>query len=154
MTEAEQILESARTVLVVDWPSRDVPDTLAEAGYTVVVKGGPEPDNYLVRELQDGEIVVRDIHRRPEQANLVYSHRPLDELPGIVTMAKEIGARAVWCQSGLASDETKDPAGCWVPDDASRKARRLVESAGLLYIQDPYIADTVRRLKLDNERRM
>jgi hypothetical protein len=41
-----------------------------------------------------------------------------------------------------------------VQDDASREARGLVESAGLLYIQEPYIADTVRQLRIDKERRI
>lgn len=34
LTEAQKILESAGSVLVVDWPSRDVPETLAKAGYS------------------------------------------------------------------------------------------------------------------------
>jgi hypothetical protein len=66
-----------------------------------------------VYELEDGEIMVRDIGRPPK-------------LPGILAMAKEIGARS----------------------------RGLVESAGLLYIQEPYIADTVRQLRIDKERRI
>ena len=37
MTQVEPILAMARTVVVVDWPSRDVPDTLARAGFTVLV---------------------------------------------------------------------------------------------------------------------
>jgi hypothetical protein len=32
-TEAERILGQAGSVLLVDWPSRDVPDTLTNAGY-------------------------------------------------------------------------------------------------------------------------
>ncbi len=148
MTDAEQLLESTGSVLVVDWPSRDVPDTLARAGYMVVVKGGREPDNYSVHELRDGETVVCNVAGPPEQADLLYSHRPRDELPGIVAMAKEIGARAVWCQSGLASAGTKDPKGCWVPEEASREARSLVESAGLRYVDDVYIADAVRDLEI------
>jgi hypothetical protein len=40
VTAGEQLLESANSVLLLDWPSRDAPDTLARAGYEVVVKGG------------------------------------------------------------------------------------------------------------------
>jgi len=36
----------------------------------------------------------------------------MDELPGIVAVAKEIGAHAVWYQTELASDGAKDPKGC------------------------------------------
>ncbi|MDX6567053.1 MAG: hypothetical protein QOE10_2715 [Gaiellales bacterium] len=41
MTDAEQLLESANSVLIVDWPSRDVPDALARAGYGVVDSQAP-----------------------------------------------------------------------------------------------------------------
>ncbi len=148
MTEVEQLLEAASSVLIVDWPSKDVPDTLVRAGYTVMVKGGPEPDNYSVHDLSEGKVVQRAAGRRPEQVDLVYMHRPLEELPGIVAMATDVGAQAVWCQSGLASAGTNDPKGCWVPVDASRKARSIVESAGLRYVDDIYIADAVRQLTL------
>ena len=36
---AARILAEARSVLVIDWPSRDVPASLALAGYMVFVKG-------------------------------------------------------------------------------------------------------------------
>jgi hypothetical protein len=144
-TEAERILDGTGTVLLVDWPSRDVPDTLANAGYEVFVKGGPEPDNYSVYACRDGQVEARKIGRQPEHADLIYSHRPLDELPGIVAMATTIGAKSVWYQSGLASDGAKDRVGCWVPADASHKARGIVESAGLHYIDNVYIADAVRQ---------
>jgi hypothetical protein len=41
VAEAGQILRETGSVLVVDWPSKDVPETLTRAGYTVLVKGGP-----------------------------------------------------------------------------------------------------------------
>jgi predicted CoA-binding protein len=139
VTDAEQLLESANSVLIVDWPSRDVPDALARAGYGVVVKGGPEPDDYAAYELADGEVVARPIGHAPERIDLLYCHRPLEELAGIVAMAQGVAARAVWLQSGLASAGVRDPTGCWLPDDASREARRLVEAAGLLYVDETYI---------------
>ena len=74
----------------------------------------------------------------------MYSHRPAGELPGIVSIARRLGAGAVWHQSGLASDGTKDPQGCWMEQGASRAARTVVESA--LAYESPYIADEVRRL--------
>jgi hypothetical protein len=146
VTGVDQLLLAAGSVLLVDWPSPDVPDTLVRAGYTVVVKGGPGPADYSVRESRDGEIVVRRLGRAPERVDLLYAHRPLEELPGIVGMALEIGARALWYQSGLASPGARDPRGCWVPYEASRQARTLVESSGLAYVEDVYIADAVRRL--------
>jgi predicted CoA-binding protein len=146
MPDAKRILEAAKSVLVVDWPLRDVPETLARAGYTTVEHGGPEPDNYSVYEVRAGEVVTRRVGRAPDHADLVYTHRPVDELAEIVSFAEAIGATAVWFQSGLAKDGTPDKKGCWLPDAESQRAREIVESAGMSYIQEPYIADAVRDL--------
>ena len=143
MGDAGQVLDAARTVVVVDWPTKDVPETLARAGYTVLVKGGPEPDNYQAYEVQGSQVVTRRTGQ-PPAADLVYSHRPIGELPGIVDMAQRLGASAVWVQSGVASDGTKAPNGCWMDQAVSRAAREIVESAGLAYLETPYIADEVR----------
>ena len=148
MTEAADILLAADSVLVVDWPSRDVPDTLARAGFAVVVHGGPGPEDYTEHRLENGGIVAVQIGRPPEHADVVYTHRPVDELPEIVETASAIGARAIWVQSGLAGDGQKDPSGCWMPPEDSRRARPIVESAGMTYIDEPYIADVVRQLGL------
>jgi predicted CoA-binding protein len=131
VTAVEEILRAATSVLVVDWPSRDVPDTLARAGYAVFAKGGPGPDDYSVRELHGDDVVVRDAGAAPKHVDLVYSYRPPEELPGIVAMATALGAATVWCQS-------PDPSG---------EARRVVEEAGLHYVDDVYIVDAVRRLR-------
>jgi predicted CoA-binding protein len=144
--EAETVLASARSVLLVDWPSRDVPDTLAGAGYRVVVKAGLGPAEFAEQQPSEGTFVSHPIGRPRERFELVYAHRPLAELPEIIALAKEFGAKAVWYQSGLDGDGAKDPKGCSVPQQASREARDLVESAGLSYADEQYIADVVRSL--------
>jgi len=144
VTEAGRILRETGSILLVDWPSKDVPETLARAGYTVLVQGGPQPDNYSVYEVRNGEVVSRRTGRAPAAVDLVYSYRPVEELPGIAAMAQRLGAGAVWLQSGVASDGTKAPDGCWMDQASSRAARAVVESAGLAYIEAPYIADEVR----------
>ncbi len=146
MSDATQTLQPTSSVLIIDWPSRDVPDSLARAGYTVTVKGGPGPEDYSAYELRDGEVVASHVGRAPEKVDLVYCHRPPTELPGIIAMATELGAQALWCQSGLADTETKDPKGCWVSEETSRQARQLVEAVGLRYVDDVYIGDAVREL--------
>ena len=141
---AARVLADARSVLVIDWPSRDVPASLAFAGYTVFVKGGPGPADYAAWELDGGEPVPRQLDREPESVDLVYCPRPFGELPGIVALAGRLGARALWWQTGLASGGGKDPSGCWVPPEESRQARELAAAAGLAYIDDVYIADAAR----------
>ena len=139
-----RVLAETRSVLVIDWPSRDVPASLAYAGYTVFVKGGPGPADYSAWALDGGEPVSRALGREPDRVDLVYCHRPLGELPGVVALARRLGARAFWWQTGLTSGGGKDPLGCWAPPEESRQARQLAASAGLAYIDDVYIADAVR----------
>jgi predicted CoA-binding protein len=150
MSAAERTLRSARQVLLVDWPSREVPQALAEAGYAVVVKGGPEADAFTSWHLAGGEVRRRDLGGPLDHADLVYAYRPLDELPGIVQTALRLGASAVWRQSGLDSTGSRDPVGCWLPATESQQGRQLVESAGLGYIDDVYIVDAVRALAPDS----
>ena len=70
--EAMLALERAHTVLVVDWRSTDVPDTLVRAGCAVVVKGAPNRIATRVRELNRGEVVSRKLTDPPQSAGLFY----------------------------------------------------------------------------------
>ena len=141
---AARVLAETTSVLVIDWPSRDVPASLALAGYSVFVKGGPGPADYAAWELDGGEPVSRALGRAPDRVDLVYCHRPFGELPGIVALAGRLGARAFWWQTGLSSGGGKVPSGCWAPPEESRRARELAAAAGLGYIDDVYIPDAVR----------
>jgi predicted CoA-binding protein len=146
MIDADRILTTAETVLLVDWPSRDVPDTLSRAGYTVLVKGGPAPDDFSAYEVSEGQVVEQRTGKLPTHADLIYAHRPLGELSAIAAMGHQIGAAVLWWQSGLDDTGTRNPHGCWAPADHSQRARSIAEAAGLDYIDDVYIADAVRRL--------
>lgn len=139
MPEAAGPLAGVRSVVLIDWPSRDVPDALARRGLTVVSNDGP--DEYNAYELVGDEVRVRSVDGLPERADLVYTHRPIDELPEIVETAKELGAKIVWLQSGRDASGAKDPRGCWLSADDARKAREIVKAAGLGYIDSPYIGD-------------
>ena len=145
MTDIAKLLADTKTVLLIDWPSRDVPDTLARSGFMVVSNDGP--DEYNAYEIEGGEVRVRDVGQLPRTADLLYTHRPIDELPEIVDTAKAVGAKAVWIQSGRDEAGVKDPRGCWFAPEESRKARGIVEGAGLTYVEAPYIADAVREFR-------
>ena len=141
------LLRDARSVLVVDWPSPDVPDALLAAGYEVFVKGGPGPRDYAVRERSaDGSILSRPVGEAPAGVDLVYAHRPLAELDGLIAMAVSLQARALWWQSGLSQDGGRDPYGCWVSPAEAAPARAAAEAAGLQYVDDVYVGDAVRAL--------
>ncbi len=67
-----------------------------------------------------GEKVYRSLLDVPEHVDLVDVFRPSDEAPGIARQAAAIGAKALWLQLDLRSDE----------------ARRIAESAGMDYVED------------------
>jgi predicted CoA-binding protein len=145
MTELAELLAATRTILLIDWPSRDVPDSLARHGFTVISDDGPRTGHNSYQADGD-EVRVRPLTGPPQTADLVYTHRPVDELPDIVEAAMALGARAVWLQSGRDASGAKDPRGVWLSEEESRKARQIVEGAGLIYVDAPYIADAVRSL--------
>jgi predicted CoA-binding protein len=122
----DELLRSASTVLLIDYPGTAVPAAIARAGFTTIAKEGPAPDDYCAHVVEGDEVVIRKVGAPPEHADIVYSHRPEDELPGIIDLAQQIGARAVWCETG------------------SPTAREQVESAGLVYVDAPPISDAAR----------
>lgn len=144
MDDPTSILAAARSILLVDWPSRSVPDSLARAGFSVIVKGGPEPDHYATYEVRGSEVVAHRIGGRPGHADIVYVHRPLGELPGLIALAQDVGATTVWCQSGRRQGGEPDPTACWLdPADAAR-ARALVEAARLRFEWETSIVAAAR----------
>ena len=124
-----------------------LPEALVRAGYDVVVSGGPNPEDHTHWELQDDKVVERPFGRPPEHADLVWSFRPVDELPQITAFAMDIGARALWLHSGHNETGEFDREGSWLPEDDSERAFDIVEGAGLSYVEAPYIVDAVRELR-------
>jgi hypothetical protein len=137
---AETIVRTCRSLLLVDWPSREVPNSLVGAGQDVFVKGGPGLDDFAIRELTDGSITTSRTGRRPRQVDLLRAPA-IDELPQIVAAAQDTDAKALWYRSGLDSDGTDDPRGYWIQAAKSERARAIAEAVGLLYVDDRYIAD-------------
>ena len=45
--------------------------------------------------VEDGEVVAQHVGHPPAPAEVVHSHRPSDELPMIVELARQVGACAV-----------------------------------------------------------
>ncbi len=122
MASPRELLDRARSVLLVDWPTPAVPRALLEAGLVVY---GFSPGGYSRAELavepaaaRDGvrsvppgagethHLVFRRLDRRPDQVDLVYVYRPAAELYGIlVTHAQPLGATALWLQPPLTAAE-------------------------------------------------
>jgi hypothetical protein len=153
MTDTDTILRTARSVLVVDWPTKDLPETLFWAGFAVFVKSGPGPDDFVVYEPADDGSIRRDRIGRPEHVDLIHVYQPVNELPAFVELAVALGGTTVWILSGLGDDGARDPQGCWLPPERSAEARRIVEAAGLDYIERPSILEAIRAAGIEGSRR-
>ena len=100
VTEAERVLGETRSVLLVDWPSRDVPDTLACHGFTVVSADGPGESDYSAYEYEAGDSVrVRGGGRRPERADLVYARAAVAPAIAAGSIGVQLSEGFRWCRA-------------------------------------------------------
>jgi uncharacterized protein len=116
---AKEILEYAVTIAVVG-ASRDpnkaggsVPVGLQQRGFRII------PINPFA-DVLFGERVYRSLADVPDKIDLVDVFRPAADAPEIARQAAAIGARALWLQLDIRSEE----------------ARRIAEAAGLDYVED------------------
>ena len=116
---SHQILETATTIAVVG-ASRDpdkaggsVPFGLQQRGFRI------SPINPFAETLF-GERVYRSLSEVPVKIDLVDVFRPAKDAPEIARQAVAIGAKALWLQLDIRSDE----------------ARRIAEAAGMDYVED------------------
>jgi len=122
---SKEILESS-TVIAVVGASRDpskaggsVPAGLQRRGFRII------PINPYAHTLF-GERVYRSLAEVPEKIDLVDVFRPAADAPDIARQAVAVGAKALWLQLDIRSDE----------------ARRIAEAGGLDYVEDECTAVT------------
>src|SRR5438128_9520747 len=122
---SHQILERSRTIAVVG-ASRDpskaggsVPAGLQSRGFRII------PINPYADKLF-GERAYRSLLEVGEPIDLVDVFRPAADAPEIARQAVAVGAKALWLQLDIRSDE----------------ARRIAEEAGLAYVEDECTAVT------------
>ena len=142
---AVELLRSAKDILLVSWVTRDIPRVLVEAGFSVISKNGPEPDNYGRAEVRDDDVHFTRVDP-PTHADLLH----LDWTSGFheyLTLAKSIGVSTFWYHSSKTKPPSPaDVSGCWVPARKSARLREATEAAGMNYIDDHYIVDITRQL--------
>ena len=101
---AERILKICRTIAVVGCsrtagkPSHDVPMYLQNNGYRIIPVN-PNADNIL------GEKAYAKLLDIKEPIDVVDVFRPAPEAPAIAEEAFRIGAKALWLQEGIVSEE-------------------------------------------------
>jgi predicted CoA-binding protein len=116
---SDEILRETKTIAVVG-ASRDplkaggsVPAGLQRRGFRII------PINPYAETLF-GEKVYRSLLDVPEQIDLVDVFRPSADAPEIALQAVAVGAKALWLQEDIRSDE----------------ARRIAHAAGMDYVED------------------
>jgi len=131
---SREILE-ASTVIAVVGASRDpnkaggsVPAGLQRRGFRII------PINPYAGTLF-GERVYRSLADVPEKIDLVDVFRPAGEAADIARQAVVVGAKALWLQLEIRSDE----------------ARRIAEAAGLDYVEDECTAVTSSLYRIKKE---
>jgi len=141
-----EILRSAKTILLVDWPDQRVPRTLLNAGFAVF---GFSPNGYaraaLVDELPEGQtgfaprngdekgyLIFNKLDKAPGSVDIVCIYRPEAEHPAIIeNKAVPLKAKAVWLQAPITSAQTA----------------ALAQQKGLIFIENTDVAETAQRLK-------
>jgi predicted CoA-binding protein len=128
MTEPRAVLEQYRTVAVVgasadpDKEAHQIPRLLKDAGFRVIPVN-PKADEII------GERAYKTLADIPAPVEVVDVFRPAAEAADVARQAVEIGAKAVWLQLGIRSEE----------------ARRIAEDAGLDYVEDRCMGAETRR---------
>lgn len=140
------------SVLLVDWPSQDVPRALLSAGFTVLAANleartasaydvpgpddppAPAPGVEIIAPERAGDapLVIRRLPAMPARVGAVALFRPQAEHADITRHAVTLRATAIWVQRGPLSEE----------------ARRLADRAGIAVIEDLPVPEAIQRLRL------
>ena len=126
-----RIYAEARTIAVVGAsrypfkPAHRIPVYLQKQGYRVVAVNPRGGDLF-------GEPVARSLAEVDGPVDVVDVFRPADEAPQIARQAVDVGAKVLWLQLGIESQE----------------AKRIAEAAGLTVVMDRCMGETHAELGL------
>lgn len=124
-----EILGASKTIAVVGASANEkkaanrIPRWLLKAGFTVI------PVNPTAEEIL-GQKVYKSLADIPVPVDIVDVFRPSAEAAGVAEQAAAIGAKTVWLQLGITSDE----------------ARSVAEKAGMNFVEDNCLGVTVNEL--------
>lgn len=127
--DCRNILKNATTILLVDWPSPDVPFALLKAGFKVF---SYSPGRYSAAEIDGKEkIVFRKLDGQPGLVDIVNVYRPEEEHAAIIAdHVLPLKAKVLWLQLPVTSAKT----------------RQLARENGLMFVEGGDIADVARSI--------
>jgi predicted CoA-binding protein len=129
--ELRKIYEDTSTIAVVgasaseSKPAHTVPRYLQRQGYRII------PVNPRGGEIL-GQKAYQKLTEVTEPVDVVEVFRPSEETPEVARQAVQIGAKVLWLQLGIASEE----------------AERIAAEAGLKVVMDRCMGETHRQLRL------
>ncbi len=124
--DPQQILKSAKNILLIDWPDPGVPRALLNAGFTVfgyspggysraqVVNDLPlgfdEKNSFPARnESEKGYLIFQKLDHSPDTIDIVNVYRPEEELPGIIDKrVLPSSAKVLWLHPPVTSARAKE----------------------------------------------
>lgn len=124
------ILRHAKTIAVVGCsatPGKDaheIPKYMLDHGYDIIPVNPSAPEIF-------GRKAYKSLAEIGRPIDLVDVFRPAAEAPEVARQAAAVGAKAVWLQLGIRSDE----------------ARRVAKEAGMRYVEDACLKVEHRRLR-------
>jgi predicted CoA-binding protein len=124
-----EILSASKTIAVVGCSTdpakaaHDIPRYMKEQGYRIIPVHPKAPEIL-------GERAYPSLEAVPEKVDIVNVFRPSEEAPAIVAQAAKIGAKVVWMQTGIESEE----------------AHAIGRKAGLEVVMDTCIGTEHRRI--------
>ena len=142
MTDQKKILETAKSILLIDWPNPDVPRSLLNAGFKVFCYS---PNHYTEAEIlaeypndinqksifppknkEEGYLVFRQLDGQPDSIDIVNVYRPEEEHAEIIANhLLRLGAKVLWLH----------------PPVTSAKTRSLAKEHGLIFIEGSDITE-------------
>jgi predicted CoA-binding protein len=131
MDELRKIYEDTKTIAVVGAsedprkPGHSIPRYLQQVGFRII------PVNPKGGEIL-GEKVFASMQEIEEPIDVVDVFRPSEETPDIARSAAQAGAKVLWLQEGIESEE----------------AERIASQAGLKVVMNRCMGATHRQLKL------
>ena len=134
-SQVRHILETSQTIAMVgassnpSKPSHDIMKGLLGAGFTVI------PVNPTETEVL-GRRAYPSLEDIPDRVDVVNVFRRPEQTPEIADAAVKIGARVLWLQTGIVSEE------------AAQRAR----AGGLEVVMDECIGGTTARLRIRKAR--
>jgi hypothetical protein len=146
--DPQQILKSAKNILLIDWPDPGVPRALLNAGFTVygyspngyskalVVEDLPhgfdEKNSFSARNKEEkGYLIFQKLDYSPESIDIVNVYRPEEELPEIIDKrVLPSGAKVLWLH----------------PPVTSARAKEIAAENGIIFIEGVNIAEIASKI--------